>query len=279
MKQGDVLGMKAMAKKLFVGAIYLLVVASLALAGEACNRCHGLPGISTPEGKSVYVDSATFAESAHGGLGCSACHTGDWTYPHQEKSAPVACGQCHEGEKRDYDLGAHGRAAAQGSPDVPGCADCHGVHDVVPIALLTERRTAMENLLLNKCVECHTNQDLMRKYGVPLDRFATYETTAHGRADRFGSVAVARCATCHGSHAILPPDDPRSPVNPQNLASTCGKCHENAQRFVGRSYHVVSEAMPRPESYNAVLRSFYWILLVFGGVATVFFAIVAFRGE
>ncbi|MDZ7373425.1 MAG: hypothetical protein ONB23_05585 [candidate division KSB1 bacterium] len=249
------------------------------VGAQTCGRCHGLPGLVSPEGKVVSVDTATYARSAHGKLECTSCHRGEWVYPHTEKSAPLTCGQCHPSEQRDYELGAHGKAAAAGSLDVPTCTTCHGVHDVASMASLAAQRQPLQNLLLNKCVECHTNSSLMQKYGIPLDRFASYESSAHGRADRFGSVAVARCATCHGSHAILPSADPHSPVNPTNLAGTCGKCHEDAERFVGRRYHVVAEAMPSPVTYDRLLHSFFGILLAFGILATVFCAVAAFRGE
>jgi hypothetical protein len=225
------------------------------------------------------VDTLVYAQSAHGRLECTGCHPGNWTYPHVEKNPPTPCGHCHEAEERDYALGLHGREAAAGNPDVPTCTRCHGVHDIASMAQLVAARPAMQNLLLNKCVECHTNPELMRKYGIPLDRFLTYETTAHGRADRFGSVAVARCATCHGSHAVLPPTDPRSPVNPQNLAATCGKCHDDAAQFVGRRYHVASEARPSLQAYTRMLSSFYALLLFFGAVATVLMVVVVLRKE
>jgi len=266
--------------QIWLGVVAVAVMAAFSAAGaQECLRCHGLPGLKSEQGKIVYVDSSAYRNSAHGGLPCTACHPGDWSYPHTEAGAPVECGQCHQGALRDYSRGVHGRDAAEGNPDVPTCERCHGVHDVLPMARLVEERQAMHNLLIDKCAECHTDSELMRKYGVPLDRFATYETSAHGRADRFGSVAVARCATCHGFHAILPPDDPRSPVNPENLPTTCGKCHEDAERFLGRKYHGVAEATPSLAGYNSVLRGFYWTLLVLGAVGTVFFAIVGFRGE
>ena len=47
------------------------------------------------------------------------------------------------------------------------------------------------------------------------------------------------CASCHGVHNIFPSSDPRSTVNPKNLAATCGKCHAGAgTRFVIGPVHV-----------------------------------------
>jgi len=54
---------------------------------------------------------------------------------------------------------------------------------------------------------------------------------------------VANCASCHGVHNILPASDPRSTVNPKNLAHTCGACHPGAgTRFAIGPIHVRAAA-------------------------------------
>ena len=75
------------------------------------------------------------------------------------------------------------------------------------------------------------------------------------------SRAVAGCADCHGAHEVLPASDARSPVSPQRLVETCGKCHANANaRFVQYDPH----ANPNNYQRGRVLwwaNWFYWMLI------------------
>ena len=43
-----------------------------------------------------------------------------------------------------------------------------------------------------------------------------------------GDTKVAVCIDCHSVHDIRPPSDPRSTVNPVNVAKTCSRCHSDA---------------------------------------------------
>jgi len=64
------------------------------------------------------------------------------------------------------------------------------------------------------------------------NREATYKSSFHGIAQGFGDKRAANCASCHGSHDILPSNDPKSRVNPKNLGETCGNCHSGPSRFL-----------------------------------------------
>ncbi len=70
--------------------------------------------------------------------------------------------------------------------------------------------------MIEECGTCH------------LDRIATYRDTYHGKITELGFTRVAACADCHGNHGILRPSNPTSTVSPQNIVSTCRKCHTNA---------------------------------------------------
>ena len=72
--------------------------------------------------------------------------------------------------------------------------------------------------MIGQCGTCHA------------DRITTFRDTFHGQVTNLGFRAVAGCADCHGAHEILPASDPRSPVSPQGLVQTCGKCHANANK-------------------------------------------------
>lgn len=65
---------------------------------------------------------------------------------------------------------------------------------------------------------------------------------------REGSQTVANCASCHGVHNIFRSSDPRSTVNPANLATTCGNCHSGAGKsFAIGAVHVqISQGPAHP---------------------------------
>ena len=69
----------------------------------------------------------------------------------------------------------------------------------------------------------------MRPYNLPNDQFALYQTSRHGQLLAKGDDRVAVCIDCHGSHEILPPEDPRSSTYVRNIPATCGKCHGDAK--------------------------------------------------
>jgi cytochrome b subunit of formate dehydrogenase len=75
----------------------------------------------------------------------------------------------------------------------------------------------------------------------------SFDASFHGLAAKEGNETVANCASCHGVHNILPSADPRSKVNPKNLAATCGKCHEGAgKRFTISQVHVAEGGKEAP---------------------------------
>ena len=80
------------------------------------------------------------------------------------------------------------------------------------------------------CGSCHSNPNLMRQYDPSLrtDQLAEYHTSVHGKRLVTGDTKVAVCIDCHSVHDIRPPSDPRSTVNPVNVATTCSRCHADA---------------------------------------------------
>jgi len=70
----------------------------------------------------------------------------------------------------------------------------------------------------------------MRRFNpsLPVDQLEKYRTSVHGTKNIQGDPKVAQCTSCHGAHAILPPSDPRSRINPANLAQTCAHCHSDS---------------------------------------------------
>jgi predicted CXXCH cytochrome family protein len=107
------------------------------------------------------------------------------------------------------------------------CASCHqggaeGSYTAIPRAAVA----AM-------CASCHSDAAYMRKFDpqVRVDQMAQYLTSAHGRAMAKGETRVATCIDCHQSHGVVRVRDPRSPVAPRNVATTCSQCHADSARM------------------------------------------------
>jgi predicted CXXCH cytochrome family protein len=116
------------------------------------------------------------------------------------------------------------------------CAECHGGD---PTAFDDEDQSMWENeTFIGKiphseqprvCGRCHSNPQYMRQYSATLktDQVDQYWTSKHGQELRRGNRKVAVCTSCHGVHGIYPVSDPRSPVYPENVPSTCSNCHND----------------------------------------------------
>ena len=60
-----------------------------------------------------------------------------------------------------------------------------------------------------------------------------YHTSVHGKRLAAGDTKVAVCTDCHSVHDLRAPSDPRSTVNPVNVANTCARCHSDASLHEG----------------------------------------------
>ena len=205
-----------------------------------CSRCHEDMAVVVKYNIHAESPYREYSGSVHGrglsGRGgsefaavCTDCHgvhniqgVGASPLPARE---PATCGKCHAQALDEYSRSIHGREALKGNPDVPLCVDCHGEHAVAPAA--SPGSPTAKGRIPDTCSTCHARPEIMRKYGVPEDRIATFIDSFHGIAIGMGGTAEATCVDCHGVHEILPATDPRSKVFPANLAKTCGQtsCH------------------------------------------------------
>lgn len=190
-----------------------------------CSRCHGDPAIISQGHIAIGNVADMYKDSIHGraisrsGLlvaaNCTSCHG---SHDIRQKSdpesrvhranIPATCGTCHEGIQAKYGGGVHGAALGRGSLTAPVCADCHSAHQI--------RRADLASWQLDVIRECGTCHE---------DKISTYRDTFHGQVTRLGFVRVATCASCHGSHEILPSSDDRSMTSKARLISTCQQCH------------------------------------------------------
>jgi hypothetical protein len=132
------------------------------------------------------------------------------------------CGVCHPQQRV---LAADSIHSSEGV----GCTSCHGgdeSSDSVEGAHRGNYRALKDRAAIPAaCARCHADSEMMRPYDLPVDQYAIYQTSQHGRAVARGNERAAVCVDCHGVHDIRSPADPRSPTNARNVPATCGRCH------------------------------------------------------
>ena len=83
----------------------------------------------------------------------------------------------------------------------------------------------------------------------------TYFDTYHGKVSQLGYTKTAKCYDCHGSHDILPVENPASHLNRKNVVETCQKCHPSANRqFAGYFTHATHHD---PQKYPWLFWTFW----------------------
>jgi len=183
-------------------ALSLTLASASPAADQECLACHGEAGMKSDAGKSISVDPAKHAASAHGVLGCKDCHTTIKEFPHPAKIPKVQCAKCHADEAKSFPASVHSMLGES------ACASCHGnAHEL----------TTAENLIPGKCAECHAQE------------VKELKSSIHGQAAKNGDPDAPKCESCHGPiHAVKPSSEADSTVARKNLADTCAKCHSDA---------------------------------------------------
>jgi hypothetical protein len=141
---------------------------------------------------------------------------------------PETCGKCHAGVVKVYLESVHGKPFLDGNLDVPVCTDCHRSHQIR--SHFDSGAATYTTHVAATCLKCHSQANVVNKYGIPEARVPTYLESYHGAASKLGDTRVANCASCHESHDIRASADPKSSTNPANMSKTCGKCHSVQDR-------------------------------------------------
>ncbi|NOY87044.1 MAG: hypothetical protein GXP52_07055 [Deltaproteobacteria bacterium] len=248
-----------------------------------CCKCHGSVEIAS---RHPSLDSKVCSDYEAGMHGivliksgivssavCNDCHGSHDIKSSKDPASRVnranvddTCGKCHASIVKTYRQSVHGKLYASGSKDAPTCPSCHGNHRI-------DRAMDKEFMVTvtKRCSQCHPEAD------------ATFKNTYHGQVTGLGDTAAAQCPDCHGAHNILPKEDPASMINPDNLVTTCGKCHvganENFVRYMPHAdYHDVKKD---PGLYYVYLAMVILLsgVFIFFGIHTILWFLRAYHDE
>ena len=225
-------------------ALSLLVCAGAAraehkLKDKDCLACHSDSTLTTEvNGKqtSLFVDEGKLKHSVHGDLfACVDCHKDVKSLAHDTAPRKIRCAECHADAQEAYTHSLHASTYRAGGPGA-NCQDCHGgAHEVLAAA---DAKSPVNHANIPvTCGRCHGQKFLMESNGESAQPFISYQDSVHGRAVEKGSTQAAVCTDCHGTHEILPANNPKSPIYKFNVPATCGKCHSAVENTFMQSIH------------------------------------------
>ena len=234
---------------------------------ELCAKCHRQGETAATRMETTPVNIVeSYAMSIHGkglmssGLvvsaTCTDCHTAHHPHRADDPESTVnklniasTCGTCHHGIEETYRESVHWTDDPEKADDYPTCEDCHSSHTIT--------RTDAEGFrfrMMNQCGRCHE------------DEAETFFDTYHGKVSRLGSEGAAKCYDCHGTHNILPTDNPESRLSRRNVVDTCGTCHPRAHlQFAGYLSHATHHDK---DKYPFLFYSFWFMTALLTGTMT-----------
>ena len=203
-----------------------------------CGSCHAAGASAALRLGDDRDIVASYLESAHGrglvGSGlvvsasCIDCHTAHSALPQGDPRSTVShgrilhtCGTCHKGIEEEFKASIHFPANVVTNEELPTCESCHTSHEITRIDA-----QGFRFMMMNQCGRCHE------------DYAETFFETYHGKVTQLGSEGAAKCYDCHGTHGILPADNPESSLSQRHIVETCGQCHPRAHlQFAGYLSH------------------------------------------
>lgn len=246
---------------------------------NVCDRCHSGEYNLTMDSVHAAAQQQGIKEAAV----CVDCHGShyvhQWTDPQTHKILPEArldipttCSKCHYAIYQKYRSSVHGAALTdEENTDVPTCIDCHGVHNIPNPTTAAFRLKSPE-----LCASCHTNPQIMNKYGISTNVLKTYVADFHGttvmlfeKQSPDAPINQPVCYDCHGVHDISRVNDPNTGIEMQkNLLVRCKECHPDATINFPSAW--MSHYIPSSQHYAIVyyVNLFYkiFIPLVLGGM-------------
>jgi len=232
---------------------------------KTCGACH--EEMMANYERSEHAHALLKSGLAVGAPSCSSCHGKHDIHPKTEAAAttnraniPETCGKCHSGILREWQESAHGvlwKQANGGAKDSAGpvCSTCHEPH-----AIKRSDSAVVRAQVADRCGNCHEKVS------------ESFHDSFHGKATTLNNARAAVCADCHTPHHNFAASDPRSSINPANLAKTCGACHPNVNAsFLTFDPH----ANPTNPQRNAYL---YWLWLGMTGLLAGVFGFFGLHG-
>ncbi len=208
-----------------------------------CTSCHGSHNIlhhANPQ-SSINKDNVTTT--------CMTCHAqievvhekiieGQlWEKEPHKIPICVDCHSPHKIQRVQYDI-----EIADGT-----CLTCHSDQnlkmekDGEEIALFIDKGHVDNSVHANvSCVKCHYDvhpeNDPVCKDIKPVDcsvchakQVSDHQTSIHGAFEALGDPNAPTCLFCHGTHDMLPKDNPQSVTFPKNVPKLCSQCHAHGQ--------------------------------------------------
>jgi cytochrome b subunit of formate dehydrogenase len=234
---------------------------------ELCAKCHRHGEVAATRIESDIPDIVeSYVMSIHGkglldsGLvvsaSCTDCHTAHLELPAADPMSTVnsgnvatTCGECHHGIEETFRTSVHWPENTDTESALPTCESCHTSHTIS-----RTDASGFRLAMMNQCGRCHA------------DEAHTFFDTYHGKVSRLGSEGAAKCYDCHGTHNILPPENPDSMLSRDNVVDTCATCHPGAHRqFAGYLTHATHHD---PEKYPFLFYSFWFMTSLLVGTMT-----------
>jgi len=238
---------------------------------DTCKPCHFDKYALSLDG----VHAKQLAKGNEAAPGCVDCHGSHDVSPSSEPRTRISdtCAACHPDVADTYMNSVHGKALAEGNPDVPVCIDCHRAHDISD-----PRVTSWLVKTPELCARCHTDEAKMKKYGLSTNVVQSYLSDFHGVTARTsrargvdtqgGARVTALCIDCHGVHDITATDAANSPVLRANLVKTCRKCHPTASESFPDAWlsHYEPSLEKAPLVYGVKVFYVVFIPFIIGGL-------------
>ncbi|MFA3782389.1 cytochrome c3 family protein [Melioribacteraceae bacterium 4301-Me] len=162
-----------------------------------CTTCHDTHKIISAE--KVSDKSKQYCGKCHADMSTTLAST-----YHVKRTSSNVCFECHE----QKDIKPHLSQSVHKNLE---CADCHNY-------IAKNLNEHPQNVKVTQKADCYLCHGQIAK---------EHKESIHGIALSEGIDEAAKCWDCHGSHEILPVNNPKSSVYPVNIASTCAKCHDN----------------------------------------------------
>ncbi|HEY4723924.1 MAG TPA: cytochrome c3 family protein, partial [Anaerolineae bacterium] len=263
--------------------------ASLQL-GKLCGTCHTDQAAKQNDSVHSRAQAAGNRDAAI----CTDCHTAHAVrkltdpstkqlLPDARIGVPQTCARCHNAIYEKYKTSVHGAALLQASNlDVPTCIDCHGVHNI-PDPMTDAFRLKSPDL----CAKCHTNAQIMDRYGISTQVLNTYVADFHGTTvtlfEKQSPDAPTNkpvCFDCHSIHDIARVDDPQKGLAiRENILKRCQVCHPTATSNFSSAW--LSHYIPSQDKTPLVyfVNQFYQIFIpgVLGGMAVLVLLDISWR--